>query len=202
MKRAHHTPRQTETRHNKRQHGTPHRSAPPCNAPRQATPRHDTAQHDTARHGTARRSEPRHGRTHHGTTRRGTARQSRTHRYTAQIGTAQHGKAQHNTAQRTKAHHSTKARDTNGGSNLREPPQAPEKKETRPQPWDNATPARRTQATSRTPGSDGDGPPAQAATRKSNLAPKGRRDTDNPTPLNSKPHKMAWRKRPAARART
>ena len=185
MKRAHHTPWHSDTRHNTRQHGTPHQSAPRCNAPQQGTPQHDTPQHDTARRGRARRSQQRDSTTHHGTTRRDTARQSRAHRNTGQTSTAQHGKARHDTARRTKAHHSTKARDTNRGSNPSKPPHAPEGEQTRPQPWDNATPACRTLARGhRTHGNDNDGPTTETATRKLQPAPHRRRDTENPTPLN------------------
>ena len=189
MKRGHHTPRHSKTRHKARQHRTPHRSAPPTNAPRQGTPRrgtprHDTAQHDTTGHSTARRSQPRHGNTHHGTTRRGTARQSRAHRNTAQTGTAHHRKSQLNTARHTKAHHSTRVRDTNQGFNPSKPPHAPEERETRQQPWVNATPARRIQARGRrTSSSNGDIPPAQAATRKLEPAPQGGGTQTTPPPL-------------------
>ena len=162
-----------------------------------------SAQHDTVRRGTAWRSQPRHGTTHHGTTRRGKARQRRAHRKTAQPSTAQHGKARHDTARRTKAHHSTTGRDTNRGSNPSQPPHAPEGKETRPQPWDNTTPARRTPARGqRTPGNDGVSPPTQAATRKLKPAPQRRRDTESPTPLNPGPQETALRNRPAGRTRT
>ena len=203
MRTAHHTPRDSETRHNTRQHDTPHRSAPPCNTPQQGYQRHDRAQHHKTRRGTARRSQPRHGKTHHGTTRRGTAQQGRAQRNTAQTSTAQHGKARHKIARRTKEHHSTKARDTNRGSNPSKLPHAPEGNKTRPQPQDNATQARRTQARGHcTPRSNSDGLSAQAATRKLQLAPQRRGDTENPTPFTPRPHETAWRNRPAGRART
>ena len=198
MKRAHDTLRHSDTRHNTKQHGIPHRSALPCNAPRQSTPRHDTQQHDTALRGTARRGQPRHG-----TTQRCTAPQSRGHRNTAQTSMAQHRKARHDTARPTKAHHSTKARDTNRGSNPSKPRHGPEGEEMRPQPGDNATRTRRTPARGhRTPGNDGDGPPTQAASRKLKPARQRRRDTENPTPLNPGPHETASRNGPAGRART
>ena len=169
----------------------------------QGTPRHNTPQQDTAQHGTARRNQPRHGTTHHRTTQRGRAQQSRAHRNTAQTRTVQHGKARHHTARRTKAHHSTKARHTNRGSNPSKLPHSPQGEETRPQPWDNATPTRRTPARGHcTPGNNGDGRPTQASTGKLKPAPQRRSDRAIANPLEPGPHEIAWRNRPAGRPST
>ena len=190
MERAHYTPRNSDTRHNKKQHGTPRRSATPCHAPRQGTRRQDTPQHDAVRCGTARRSHSGHGTTHHGKTRRGTARQKRAHHNTAQTNMAQDGRKRNDTARSTTAHHNTKARDTNRRSNPSKPPHSPEGEETRPQLWDNATPAHCKPAKGqRTPGNDGGGPPTQTAIRQLKPAPQGRRNTEYPTPPNPRAHR-------------
>ena len=180
------------------QHEATRHTAPQPTAVQRTKTRHPTTRHTTTRHGATR-----HRTAHHSTTRRDTARQSRAHHNTAQTSTVQHSKTGHNTARRTKAHHNTKARDANRGSNPSKPPHTPEGEETRPQPWDDATPARRTPATGhRTPGNDSSRPPTQTASRKLKPAPQRRRDTKNPTPPKPGPYETAWHNRPAGRART
>ena len=121
---------------------------------------------------------------------------------TARKSAPQHSKAQHNIARRTKAHHSTKASDANR-ANPNKPPHIPERKGTRPQPWDNTTPAHHARArghhraVGRTPPPPAGGrPPAQTTTRKLNRQPPNRHcnaggTRDNPTPLTHDPTKPA-----------
>ena len=79
------------------------------------------------------------------------------------------------------------------GGEVNKPPHTPE----------GAEPARQTPARGhRTPGNNGGGPPTQAAARKLKPAPQRQKYTENPSPSNPEPQKVAWRNRPAGRART
>ena len=129
------TAQQRTAQHETARHTAAQRTAGQRNATRHTKTRHSTAQPSAARRSTAQPATPQQD-----TPRHDTARQSRAHGSPAQNSTGLHSKAQRNTIRHTKAHHSTKARDANRGSNHNKPPHDPERNGKRPQLWDNTTP--------------------------------------------------------------
>ena len=105
------------------QHSTTQRGAAQHRATRHATARHTTSRHCTAPHHRAGRTAAQHR-----TARRSTAKHS----------TTQHGTPKHTTA--------PKQGTLTVGLNPIKPPHIPERKGTRPQPWDSTTPAHHARA--------------------------------------------------------
>ena len=135
--------------------------------------------HGTERHTTARDSAIRRGPAGRTETQQGPARCS-----TAKHSTTQHGAPQHTTTPKQGALTAALTKKTD-----RTPPEG-------------AAPARHMPARGCcAPGNNGSGLPTQTAARRLKRAPRGRRDTKNPTPPNPEPHGAAWPNRPAGRAR-
>ena len=162
---THRTARHSETRRSTTQRNKAHHTATQHTTVQGNAARHLATRHSTARHGAggqsrAQAATARQGMTRQDTARHGTARQSRAQRSTARSSATQHSKAQHSVALHTKAHHKTRARNASRRPGLIKPSHNPERKETRPQPWDPTTAAHHAWAQGHhTP--DGTTPPPQ-----------------------------------------